>query len=110
MLAHVFRLPCSYAPTPGSWASAALVRLLRIGPASPVASKAIGYLEAMGLSRPHPGELAAEAASSSTTRSGCEAFQAGTGAHAEVAAAARDGIEIFGSETPAGARLGRMAD
>jgi hypothetical protein len=37
------------------------------------------------------------------------AFKADTGAHAEVAAAARHGIEIFDAGTPAGTRLGQMA-
>ncbi|MET8340880.1 MarR family transcriptional regulator [Streptosporangium canum] len=86
--------------------SAELVGRLQVSPAS--ASKAIGYLETIELVR-------------RTQDSGrreryvidddvwLRAFKADTGAHAEVAAAARHGIEIFGAGTPAGTRLGQMA-
>jgi hypothetical protein len=104
MPAHVF--VCLLVSDSGSLTSAELVRRLRVSPAS--VSKAIGYLEAIELVR-------------RTQDSGrreryvidddvwLRAFKADTGAHSEVAAAARHGIEIFGSGTPAGTRLGQMA-
>src|SRR2546423_211622 len=36
------------------------------------------------------------------------AWQADPGAHGEIATAAQQGVEIFGADTTAGARLGRM--
>lgn len=104
MPARVF--VCLLASGPGSLTSAELVRGLQVSPAS--VSKAIGYLEEIELVR-------------RTQESGrreryvidddvwLRAFKADTGAHAEVAAAARRGIELFGAGTPAGARLERMA-
>ncbi|MEV5896301.1 MarR family transcriptional regulator [Nonomuraea fuscirosea] len=104
MPARVFS--CLLIAEAGSLTSAELVRRLKVSPAS--VSKAVGYLEGMDLVR-------------RTRDSGrreryvidddvwLRAFEADTGAHAEVAAAARHGIEIFGAGTPAGARLGRMA-
>ncbi|MEV0831147.1 GbsR/MarR family transcriptional regulator [Nonomuraea rubra] len=104
MPARVF--VCLLTSEPGSLTSAELVRGLQVSPAS--VSKAIGYLEEMELVR-------------RTQESGrreryvvdddvwLRAFRSDTGAHDEVAAAARRGIEIFGAGTPAGARLGRMA-
>ncbi|MFB4269937.1 helix-turn-helix domain-containing protein [Nonomuraea sp. GTA35] len=104
MPARVF--VCLLTSGSGSLTSAELVRRLQVSPAS--VSKAIGYLEEMELVR-------------RTQESGrreryvidddvwLRAFKADTGAHAEVAAAARRGIEIFGAGSPAGARLGRMA-
>lgn len=86
--------------------SAELVRRLQVSPAS--VSKAIGYIEAM--------ELVRRARDSGRRERyvidddvWLRAFKADTGAHAEVAAAARHGIEIFGAGTPAGTRLGHMA-
>ncbi|ACZ89180.1 helix-turn-helix domain-containing protein [Streptosporangium roseum] len=104
MPARVF--VCLLTSGSGGLTSAELVRRLQVSPAS--VSKAIGYLEEIELVR-------------RTRDSGrreryviddnvwLRAFKADTGAHAEVAAAARHGIEIFGSGTPAGTRLGQMA-
>ncbi|MFD8562444.1 helix-turn-helix domain-containing protein [Streptosporangium canum] len=104
MPARVF--VCLLTSDSGGLTSAELVRRLQVSPAS--VSKAIGYLETIELVR-------------RTQDSGrreryvidddvwLRAFKADTGAHAEVAAAARHGIEIFGSGTPAGTRLGQMA-
>ncbi|MGW0810254.1 helix-turn-helix domain-containing protein [Nonomuraea sp. NPDC002799] len=104
MPARVF--VCLLTSDAGSLASAELVRRLQVSPAS--VSKAIGYLESIELVR-------------RTQESGrreryvidddlwLRAFKADTGAHADVAAAARHGIEIFGAGTPAGTRLGQMA-
>ncbi|MFG1972920.1 helix-turn-helix domain-containing protein [Nonomuraea fuscirosea] len=104
MPARVFS--CLLTAEAGNLTSAELVRRLKVSPAS--VSKAVGYLEGMELVR-------------RTRDSGrrelyvidddvwLRAFEADTGAHGEVAAAARHGIEIFGAGTPAGARLGRMA-
>lgn len=104
MPARVF--VCLLTSGSGSLTSAELVRRLQVSPAS--VSKAIGYLEAIELVR-------------RTRDSGrreryvidddvwLRAFRADTGAHNEVAAAARNGIEIFGAGTPAGTRLGQMA-
>ncbi|MEU8360069.1 helix-turn-helix domain-containing protein [Nonomuraea sp. NPDC048882] len=104
MPARVFS--CLLVSEAGSLTSAELVRRLKVSPAS--VSKAVGYLEGMGLLR---------RARDSGRRERyvidddvwLRAFETDTGAHAEVAAAARHGIEIFGAGTPAGARLGRMA-
>ncbi|MGI5487732.1 helix-turn-helix domain-containing protein [Microtetraspora malaysiensis] len=104
MPARVF--VCLLTSDSGSLTSAELVRQLQVSPAS--VSKAIGHLEAIELVR-------------RTQNSGrreryvidddvwLRAFKADTGAHTEVAATARNGIEIFGSGTPAGTRLGQMA-
>ncbi|WP_066370949.1 helix-turn-helix domain-containing protein [Herbidospora mongoliensis] len=89
----------------GSLTSAELVRALRVSPAS--VSKAIGYLEATELvRRTQEGRRERYVIDDDVW---LRAFESDTGAHAEVAAAARDGIEIFGAGTPAGTRLGRMA-
>ncbi|MGP3932108.1 helix-turn-helix domain-containing protein [Nonomuraea sp. KM88] len=104
MPARVF--VCLLASGSGSLTSAELVRRLQVSPAS--VSKAIGYLEAMELVR---------RAQDSGRRERyvidddvwLHAFRADTGAHAEVAAAARHGIEIFGTGSPVAARLGEMA-
>ncbi|SEH01349.1 Helix-turn-helix domain-containing protein [Nonomuraea solani] len=104
MPARVF--VCLLTSESGGLTSAELVRQLQVSPAS--VSKAIGYLEPVELVR-------------RTQDSGrreryvidddvwLRAFKSDTGAHAEVAAAARHGIEIFGAGTPAGTRLGQMA-
>ncbi|MFD0886165.1 helix-turn-helix domain-containing protein, partial [Streptosporangium algeriense] len=86
--------------------SADLVHRLQVSPAS--VSKAIGYLEEIELVRRTRGSGRRE-------RYGIDddvwlrAFKADTGAHAEVAAEARHGVEIFGAGTPAGTRLDQMA-
>jgi len=82
------------------------VRRLRVSPAS--VSKSIGQLEAMDLvaRRPDPGRRRERYLIDDDVW--LRAWQADTGAHGEIAAAARRGIEIFGAETTAGSRLGRM--
>ncbi|MFI6511562.1 helix-turn-helix domain-containing protein [Streptosporangium sp. NPDC050855] len=104
MPARVF--VCLLTSDSGSLTSAELVRRLRVSPAS--VSKAVGHLEAIELVR-------------RTRDSGrreryvvdddvwLRAFEADTGAHTEIAAAARHGSELFGSGTSIGTRLDRMA-
>ncbi|MEU4700770.1 helix-turn-helix domain-containing protein [Nonomuraea dietziae] len=104
MPARVF--VCLLTSDSGGLTSAELVGRLQVSPAS--VSKAIGYLEAITLVR---------RAQDSGRRERyvidddvwLQAFKADTGAHAKVAAVARHGIEIFGAGTPAGTRLGQMA-
>jgi Helix-turn-helix domain/MarR family len=86
--------------------AADLVRRLQVSPAS--VSKSIGHLEAM--------ELVVRQADSGGRRERyvidddvwLRAWQADTSAHGEIAAAAQRGIKIFGADTTAGARLGKM--
>jgi DNA-binding transcriptional regulator GbsR (MarR family) len=86
--------------------AAELVRRLRVSPAS--VSKSIGYLEGM--------ELVVRRADLGGRRdryvvdddTWLRAWQADTGAHAEIAAAAQRGTEIFGADTTAGTRLATM--
>jgi DNA-binding transcriptional regulator GbsR (MarR family) len=104
MPARVF--VCLLTSDSGGLTSAELVGRLQVSPAS--VSKAIGYLEAITLVR---------RAQNSGRRERyvidddvwLQAFKADTGAHAKVAAVARHGIDIFGAGTPAGTRLGQMA-
>lgn len=87
-------------------AAADLVRLLRVSPAS--VSKSIAALEAM--------ELMARRTAAGSRRERyfvaedvwLRAWQADTGAHGRVAAAAERGVAIFGADTAAGARLAAM--
>ncbi|MER7615967.1 helix-turn-helix domain-containing protein [Nonomuraea wenchangensis] len=104
MPARVF--VCLLTTGPGSLTSAELVRRLQVSPAS--VSKAVGYLEAMELVRrdQDTGRRERYVVGDDVW---LRALVADTGAHAEVAAAARHGIEIFGAGTPAGLRLERMA-
>ncbi|MFF3763899.1 MarR family transcriptional regulator [Streptomyces sp. NPDC001922] len=86
--------------------AADLVRRLRVSPAS--VSKSIGSLEAMELvvRRPDPGRRRERYVIDDDAW--LRAWQADTGAHADIATAAQRGVEIFGAETTAGARLGTM--
>jgi DNA-binding transcriptional ArsR family regulator len=101
-------------PSVDSWRSADargltaadLVRRLRVSPAS--VSKSIARLEAI--------ELVARQLDPGGRRERylidddvwLQAWRADTDAHGEIATAAQQGIQIFGTETTAGARLGRM--
>ncbi|MGW7535444.1 helix-turn-helix domain-containing protein [Amycolatopsis sp. NPDC054798] len=87
--------------------SAELVRRLRVSPAS--VSKSIGYLEAMELvlRRPDPGGRRERY--SIDDSAWLRAWRADTAAHGRIASAARRGIELFGADTAAGARLGEMS-
>lgn len=87
--------------------AADLVRRLQVSPAS--VSKSVGYLEAMELvvRQPNPGERRRERYVVDDDV-WLRAWQADTGAHGELATAARRGVEIFGAATIAGARFGRM--
>ncbi|MCF6467854.1 MarR family transcriptional regulator [Nonomuraea sp. MG754425] len=87
--------------------SADLVVLLRVSPAS--VSKAIAYLEAIELVR-RAREAGRRERYVIDDDVWLRAFKADTGAHTEVAAAAWQGIELFGAGTPAGARLRRLAE
>nr|WP_282707189.1 MarR family transcriptional regulator [Nonomuraea coxensis] len=104
MPARVF--VCLLTAGSGSLTSADLVRGLHVSPAS--VSKAVAYLAAMGLVRrsQDAGRRERYVVDDDVW---LRALVADTGAHAEVAAAARRGIDILGPGTPAAARLGRMA-
>lgn len=104
MPARVF--VCLLTSDSGGLTSAELVRRLRVSPAS--VSKAIGYLEEIELVRRTQGAGRRERYVVDDDV-WLRAFKADTGAHAEVAMAARHGIEIFGAGTPAATRLGQMA-
>ncbi len=104
MTARVF--VCLLTADTGGLTAADLVRRLQVSPAS--VSKSIGYLEAMELvaRRPDPGGRRERYLIDDDVW--FRAWQADTGAHAEVATAAQRGIEVFGAESAAGARLAEM--
>lgn len=85
-----------------------LVGRLRVSPAS--VSKSIAYLEAMGLVTRHPDPGGRRERYVIDDEVWLRAWQADTGAHGEIATAARDGVGIFGPSTTAGARLARMGE
>ncbi|MFD5319255.1 helix-turn-helix domain-containing protein [Streptomyces sp. NPDC127098] len=88
--------------------AADLVRRLRVSPAS--VSKSIGSLEAMDLvgRQPDPGTRRDRYVIDEDVW--LRAWGTDTGAHGHVADAARRGVEIFGADSPAGARLGAMGE
>lgn len=104
MTARVF--VCLLTADAGGLTAADLVRRLRVSPAS--VSKSIGYLEGMELVTRHqePGERRERYVIDDDVW--LRAWQADTGAHGRIATATRQGIELFGADTTAGARLGRM--
>ncbi|WP_086839251.1 GbsR/MarR family transcriptional regulator [Amycolatopsis kentuckyensis] len=104
MTARVFT--CLLTAEAGGLTSADLVRLLRVSPAS--VSKSVGALEAMELVArgPDPGGRSERYRIDDDVW--LRAWQADTGAHGRLAAAAREGSELFGPDTTAGARLARM--
>ncbi|SDK60867.1 MarR family protein [Nonomuraea jiangxiensis] len=97
---------CLLTSDSGSLTSADLVRRLQVSPAS--VSKAIGYLERIelvGRSQDPGGRRERYTINDDVW---LRAWRADTGAHTEVAAAARRGTHLFGSDTPAGTRLREM--
>ncbi|WP_103342663.1 GbsR/MarR family transcriptional regulator [Amycolatopsis sp. CA-126428] len=104
MTARVFT--CLLTAEAGGLTSAELVRQLQVSPAS--VSKSIGALEAMELvaRRPDPGGRRERYRVDDDVW--LRAWQADTGAHGRLAAAAHQGSELFGPDTTAGARLARM--
>ncbi|NUR69322.1 MAG: helix-turn-helix domain-containing protein [Hamadaea sp.] len=86
--------------------SADLVRDLRVSPAS--VSKAIAYLESMQLVVRQPDAGGRRERYAVDDDVWLRAWQADTSAHTEIATATRRGIEIFGAESTAGARLKQM--
>ena len=104
MTARVF--VCLLTADASGLTAADLVLRLRVSPAS--VSKSIGYLEAMDLvaRRQDPGGRRERYVIDDDVW--LRAWQADTSAHGEIATAAQRGIEIFGADTTAGARLGRM--
>ncbi|WP_410597610.1 helix-turn-helix domain-containing protein [Amycolatopsis sp. lyj-23] len=86
--------------------AADLVRSLQVSPAS--VSKSVGALEAMELlgRRPDPGGRRERYTIDDDVW--LRAWQADTGAHGRIAAVAQRGVELFGADTPAGARLADM--
>ena len=105
MTARVFA--CLLTADADGLTAADLVRRLEVSPAS--VSKSIGYLEAMRLveRQPDPGGRRERYLVDDDVW--LRAWQADTGAHGEVANAARQGVELFGADTTAGARLDAMA-
>ena len=106
MAARVFA--CLLTADSGSVPAAELVGRLQVSPAS--VSKAIGYLETMDLvaRKPDPGRRRERYAIVDDVW--LRAWKADTGAHARVAAAAQRGTEIFGADSPAASRLGKMGE
>lgn len=86
--------------------SADLVRRLRVSPAS--VSKSIGYLESMALVLRCPDSGGRRERYAIDDGAWLRAWQADTDAHGRIASAARRGVDLFGADTPAGARLGEM--
>jgi len=104
MTARVF--VCLLTAEAGGLTSADLVDRLRVSPAS--VSKSIAYLEAMELVVRRPDAGGRRERYLVDDDVWLRAWQADTGAHSEIATAAERGIEIFGADTTAGLRLGRM--
>ncbi|WP_033439191.1 GbsR/MarR family transcriptional regulator [Saccharothrix sp. NRRL B-16314] len=104
MTARVF--VCLLTADPDGLTAADLVRRLQVSPAS--VSKSIGYLEAVELVARRPDHGGRRERYLIEDDVWLRAWQADTGAHGEVATAAQRGVEIFGAETTAGARLDRM--
>jgi DNA-binding transcriptional regulator GbsR (MarR family) len=104
MTARVF--VCLLTSDSGSLTAADLIRQLQVSPAS--VSKSIGHLEMMDLvmRKPDPGRRRERYIIVDDVWH--RAWQADTSAHARVADAAQRGTEIFGADTPAGTRLGKM--
>jgi DNA-binding MarR family transcriptional regulator len=104
MTARVF--VCLLTSDSGSLTAAELVRRLQVSPAS--VSKSIGYLDMMNLvlRKPDPGRRREQYAIVDDVWH--RAWRTDTSAHAKVANAAQRGTEIFGADTPAGTRLGKM--
>jgi hypothetical protein len=104
MTARVF--VCLLTADTGGLTAADLVHRLQVSPAS--VSKSIGYLEAMDLvvRRPDPGGRRERYVIDDDVW--LRAWQSDTSAHGEIAAAAQQGIELFGADTTAGVRLGKM--
>ncbi|MFE5672025.1 MarR family transcriptional regulator [Agromyces sp. NPDC056523] len=90
----------------GSLTAADLVRRLQVSPAA--VSKAVGYLEGLGLLRREadPGSRRERYVIDDDVWS--RALRTDSSAHAGVARGASRGVAIFGAETPAGLRLGLM--
>nr|WP_330359663.1 helix-turn-helix domain-containing protein [Actinosynnema sp. ALI-1.44] len=106
MTARVFA--CLLTADTSGLTSATLVDLLRVSPAS--VSKSIGYLEAMELVARRPDPTGRRERYLIGDDIWLRAWQADTGAHGKIAAAARAGAEAFGTHTPAGTRLGKMGE
>jgi DNA-binding transcriptional regulator GbsR (MarR family) len=105
MTARVF--VCLLTSHSGSLTAADLVHRLRVSPAS--VSKAIRYLEKMELvvRKPDPGRRRERYIIVDDVW--LRAWRSDTSTHAKVANAAQRGTEIFGTDTPAGTRLAKMA-
>ncbi|MGW7367121.1 MarR family transcriptional regulator [Streptomyces sp. NPDC054841] len=104
MTARVF--VCLLAADADGLTAADLVRRLRVSPAS--VSKSVGHLEAMGLVVRQPDPAGRRERYVIDDDAWLRAWQTDTGAHNQIATTAQRGIEIFGADTTAGARLGRM--
>ncbi|MFY1690831.1 helix-turn-helix domain-containing protein [Plantactinospora sp. WMMB782] len=104
MTARVF--VCLLTADASGLTAAELVHRLQVSPAS--VSKSIGYLETMDLlvrRRDAGGRRERYVIDDDVW---LRAWQSDTSAHGEIATAAQQGIEVFGAETTAGVRLGRM--
>ncbi|MFG1916759.1 helix-turn-helix domain-containing protein [Micromonospora sp. NPDC048898] len=104
MTARVF--VCLLAADASGLTAVELVHRLQVSPAS--VSKSIGYLEAMDLvvRRLDPGGRRERYVIDDDVW--LRAWQSDTSAHGEIALAAQQGVEIFGADTTAGVRLGKM--
>jgi DNA-binding IclR family transcriptional regulator len=104
MTARVFT--CLLTADASGLTAAELVHRLQVSPAS--VSKSIGYLEALNLvvRRPDAGGRRERYVIDDDVW--LRAWQSDTSAHGEIATAAQQGIEIFGADTTAGVRLGKM--
>lgn len=88
--------------------SADLVRRLRVSPAS--VSKAIAQLEGLALATRTPDPGARRDRYRVDEDVWLQAWQSDTGAHGRIAAAAREGVDLFGATTLAGTRLHAMSE
>ena len=104
MTARVF--VCLLTADVGGLTAADLVHRLRVSPAS--VSKSIGSLETMELVVRRPDVGGRRDRYLIDDDVWLRAWQADTGAHGEIATAAQRGLEIFGADTTAGGRLGKM--
>ncbi|MGI5352520.1 MarR family transcriptional regulator [Streptomyces sp. CA-250714] len=104
MTARVF--VCLLTADAGGLTAGDLVRRLQVSPAS--VSKSIAFLEALELvvRQPDPGGRRDRYVIDDDAW--LRAWRADTSAHGEIATAAQQGVEVFGADTTAGRRLGRM--
>ncbi|KQZ10778.1 MarR family transcriptional regulator [Agromyces fucosus] len=99
-------LTCLYTSDAGSLTAAELVQRLQVSPAS--VSKAVALLENVGLVRREV-EAGRRERYSADNDAWYQSMIAAARSNAELAEAARRGVNVFGRDTPAGNRLQNMA-